>query len=362
MTILALDFGGTKHTAGIILRGGSEWLAREQVFSPDHPDAHSDLMAMLSMVRKLLGGSQPEAVGVSFGGPVDARRGLVRLSHHVTGWENTPLAEILMQELGAPARVDNDANVAALGEKRYGAGLGYESLFYITVSTGVGGGWILNGRIWQGKDGMAGEIGHMVVDPDGPQCLCGKRGCVERLASGPYMALDARRSMESDPQCGLILRRLCQSDIAAIDGRLISQAAEEGDLAHVFEVLQPIVEPFDRTGPEDPRPERRHLVDKRKLGLDLGPGPRIRDDPSRAVRPRDRDGPKPLQTGAPDWDRRIEPLGHRMADEGGTLLLQEFDLPLLLCDEGIDAGGLAIEEGGDSVLFGKGGYHKNCIA
>lgn len=229
MTLLALDFGGTKHTAGIILPGGSEWLAREQVFSPDHPDARSDLETMLAMARKLLGGSQPEAVGVSFGGPVNARRGLVRLSHHVAGWENTPLADILMQELGAPVRVDNDANVAALGEKRYGAGQGYESLFYITVSTGVGGGWILNDRIWQGKDGMAGEIGHMVVDPEGPQCLCGKRGCVERLASGPYMALDARRSMESDPQSGLILRRLCLGDIAAIDGRLISQAAEEGD-------------------------------------------------------------------------------------------------------------------------------------
>lgn len=229
MTLLALDFGGTKHTAGILLRGGSGWLAREQVFSPDHPDARSDLETMLAMARRLLGGSQPEAIGVSFGGPVDARRGLVRLSHHVVGWENTPLAEILMQELGAPARVDNDANVAALGEKRYGAGQGYESLFYITVSTGVGGGWILNDRIWQGKDGMAGEIGHMVVNPDGPQCLCGKSGCVERLASGPYMALDARRSMESDPQSGLILRKLCQGDIAAIDGRLISQAAQEGD-------------------------------------------------------------------------------------------------------------------------------------
>ena len=86
--------------------------------------------------------------------------------------------------------MDNDANVAALGEWRFGAGRGYDSLFYVTVSTGVGGGWVLNGRSWRGHEGMAGEIGHMVVDPNGPLCFCGKQGCVERFASGPYMAQD----------------------------------------------------------------------------------------------------------------------------------------------------------------------------
>lgn len=86
--------------------------------------------------------------------------------------------------------MDNDANVAALGEHRFGAGRGVEDLLYVTVSTGVGGGWVLGGRVWRGGDGMAGEIGHTVVEPDGPLCLCGKHGCLERLASGPYMAAD----------------------------------------------------------------------------------------------------------------------------------------------------------------------------
>ncbi|MCA9926644.1 MAG: ROK family protein, partial [Anaerolineales bacterium] len=90
----------------------------------------------------------------------------------------------------APVRVDNDANVAALGEWRFGAGRGVNHLLYVTVSTGVGGGWILGKRPFRGAAGMAGEIGHTVVDPTGPVCLCGKRGCVERLASGPYMAQD----------------------------------------------------------------------------------------------------------------------------------------------------------------------------
>ena len=122
----------------------------------------------------------------------------MRLSHHVAGWENIPLKDLLEEEFGVPVSVDNDANVAALGEHRFGAGQGYDSLFYITVSTGVGGGWILNGKPWRGTSGMAGEIGHMVVDPNGPVCLCGKRGCVERLASGPYMAQNVREILENE--------------------------------------------------------------------------------------------------------------------------------------------------------------------
>jgi glucokinase len=145
---------------------------------------------MMSLGHELLAGASPAAAGVSFGGPVDYESGTVRLSHHVPGWENTRLQQILESEFSAPVRVDNDANVAALGEYRFGAGRGYDDLLYVTVSTGVGGGWILNGRPWRGYEAMAGEIGHTVVDPSGPVCLCGKRGCVERLASGPYMAQD----------------------------------------------------------------------------------------------------------------------------------------------------------------------------
>jgi glucokinase len=171
------------------------------------------------------------AIGVSFGGPVDATTGTVRLSHHVPGWENIPLKNLLEQEFGVPTSVDNDANVAALGEHRFGAGQGYNSLFYITISTGVGGGWILNGKPWQGTGGMAGEIGHIVVDPAGPVCLCGKRGCVERFASGPYMAQNAKDILQSQQkqQAGEILRSLVENDLNLLTGQLISQAATKGD-------------------------------------------------------------------------------------------------------------------------------------
>lgn len=193
--ILAFDFGGTKLSAAVINRDAlgderPQWPALRREFTPADTDAAYELAAMLRLARELLAGRSPAAVGVSFGGPVDFPRGLVRLSHHVRGWENVPLRDLVAHEFGCPAFVDNDANVAALGEHRFGAGRGVNDLMYITVSTGVGGGWILGGRPWRGHAGMAGEIGHTVVDPAGPLCLCGKRGCVERLASGPYMAAD----------------------------------------------------------------------------------------------------------------------------------------------------------------------------
>lgn len=226
--LVALDFGGTKHTAALLRAGEQQWHARRRIFSPPGADASYDLETMLRLARELLAGDSPAAIGVSFGGPVDARMGIVRLSHHVPGWENMPLQERLQVVFGAPVAVDNDANVAALGEHRYGAGRGVDSLLYVTVSTGVGGGWVLNGRPWQGAQGMAGEIGHTVVDPAGPLCLCGKRGCVERLASGPYMAGDAAALLADRKEGGRILAQLA-AGTGEVTGKLVAEAAARGD-------------------------------------------------------------------------------------------------------------------------------------
>ncbi len=184
---------------------------------------------MTSLAHEVLAGEKPTAIGVSFGGPVDFKTGTVRLSHHVPGWENIELQRLLESEFGATASVDNDANVAALGEHRFGAGQGYNSLLYITVSTGVGGGWILNGQPWRGAGGMAGEIGHTVVDPNGPMCLCGKRGCVERLASGPYIAQQVKEWLQAEPNQGQVLRTLVKDNLEDITAQLVSQAAAQGD-------------------------------------------------------------------------------------------------------------------------------------
>ncbi|MGH1397508.1 MAG: ROK family protein [Trichormus sp.] len=229
--ILALDFGGTKLAAAVVNAGCKEWLRYERCLSPNNADANTDLEIMRSLIYSLLQDVTPSAIGVSFGGPVDATTGTVRLSHHVPGWENIPLQDLLEQEFGVPTSVDNDANVAALGEHRFGAGQGYDSLLYITVSTGVGGGWILNNQPWRGAVGMAGEIGHMVVQPTGPVCLCGQRGCVERLASGPYMAQNAREILANPQQSqgGEILRNLVNDNLNLLTGQLISEAAAKGD-------------------------------------------------------------------------------------------------------------------------------------
>ena len=227
--ILALDFGGTKHTAAVAGRGERTWRGHARAYSPPGANARVDIEVMLGLARGVLGGAQPAAIGVSFGGPTHFGTGLVRRSDHVPGWDNVPLAEMLTAELGAPAAVDNDANAGAIGEHAFGAGQGHAHMLYVTVSTGVGGGWILNNAPWRGVDEMAGEIGHTVIDPDGPRCLCGKNGCVERLASGPFMADDARAVLAAQPGRGVLLRQLAGGDPQAIDGALLSRAAAEGD-------------------------------------------------------------------------------------------------------------------------------------
>jgi glucokinase len=227
--LLALDFGGTKHTAAVIARGERHWQKSRRTFSPPGADARYDIETMHSLARELLGETPPAAIGVSFGGPVDAANGMVRLSYHVPGWENIPLRHLLEAEFDAPASVDNDANLAALGEHRFGAGRGFDSLLYVTVSTGVGGGWILNQQIWHGAEGMAGEIGHTVVDPDGPVCTCGKNGCLERLAAGPVIGQRAREWLATQPNRGGALRSLVGNDLEAVTAELVSQAAAQGD-------------------------------------------------------------------------------------------------------------------------------------
>jgi len=221
--ILALDYGGTKHTAAVLAVGERAWRARERVYSPPGAEGSYDRATMIGMARGLLARVEGKlvAMGASFGGPVDATTGTVRLSHHVPGWENTPLRDQLQAEFGVPASVDNDANVAALGEWRFGAGQGCNNLLYVTVSTGIGGGWVLNGRIYSGADGMAGEIGHVVVRPGGMECVCGKRGCLEAEACGPAIANKMRAKTSKVSQTFEVWTN--------VTGESVARAAQQGD-------------------------------------------------------------------------------------------------------------------------------------
>ena len=225
--LLALDYGGTKLSAALTDIGERAWRALERVPSPPQHDAQYDQTTMRALAHKLLGTTKPRAIGVSFGGPVNSAGGRVILSHHIPGWEDTPLRDQLQIEFGAPVSVDNDANVAALGESRFGAGRGCASLLYVTVSTGVGGGWVIGGKIHNGADAMAGEIGHTICDPRGPVCICGRHGCVEAMACGPAIARAAQERLRAEPNAITKLRKLdTRGNLTATE---VARAANEGD-------------------------------------------------------------------------------------------------------------------------------------
>lgn len=228
--ILALDFGGTKLSAAVTEVGRQTWLTHRRVFTPEDADGTMEYRTMLNMARDLIAETgAPTAIGVSFGGPVDAAAGLVRLSHHVLNWENVPLRDNLHAEFGVPVAIENDANVAALGEYRFGAGKNTDSLLYLTVSTGVGGGWIISGKIYSGANGMAGEIGHTVVNPMGMQCVCGKRGCVEAEASGTAIARRARRMIDANVVDGMDMLNMLGVSAHEITAADVSRAAAGGN-------------------------------------------------------------------------------------------------------------------------------------
>ena len=204
--ILALDIGGTKLTAALIsetvltayeesLRKWTEY-ERFRVISQDN--AQDVIQAILSMSHKISGSHSPDAIGVSFGGLVGPNNERKYLSHHVPGWQNISLTDILSKEFNASIYIDNDANLAALGEHRFGAGRGMENLLYITVSTGVGGGLIINGQLWRGSDDgdsgrwwSAGAGGHLA----GMRTVSGcRRRFVHPVASGRGKAGRPRRN------------------------------------------------------------------------------------------------------------------------------------------------------------------------
>jgi glucokinase len=168
------------------------------------------------------------AIGVSFGGPVGRDRRHVLRSMHVQAWESMNLPEMLGQRFGLPVYMDNDANAAALGEWKFGAGQDSENLLYVQISTGIGAGLILNGQVYRGA-GLAGEFGHITILTDGPLCSCGKRGCLESLTSGWALGRDARRLIEAgdSPQ----LAELTGDDPTQASAEMLLRAAEQGDMA-----------------------------------------------------------------------------------------------------------------------------------
>jgi glucokinase len=227
MAVLAIDIGGTKLAAGIVDTEG-RILARGEVPTRAAEGLEPVLGRIVGLGKDLL--SRPEVagvhvhrIGVGCAGPVDIKAGLVFNPPNLPGWIRVPLVERVQQALGLPTVLENDANAAGLGEYRYGAGRGARSIVYMTVSTGIGGGIILDGKVWHGLKDAAGEVGHMTVCPDGPVCGCGNRGCLEAMASGPSIARRAQKVVASGRPSTL-------SQIPSPTSADVVRMAQEGDL------------------------------------------------------------------------------------------------------------------------------------
>ncbi len=186
--ILAIDIGGTKFSMAVF--DGARMVRRESRATDAAGGRDWMLARIAEIVRAWRADFTFERCGIGFGGPVDFTAQRVVLSTHVGGWRDFDLCGYVRDLTSAPAVMDNDANAGALGEAEFGAGKGYSPLFYMTLSTGIGGGICQNGEVWRGADSYGGEIGHLTIRPDGPECLCGARGCYERMCCGLWLERD----------------------------------------------------------------------------------------------------------------------------------------------------------------------------
>ncbi|MEW9032947.1 MAG: ROK family protein [Planifilum fimeticola] len=184
---IGVDVGGTKIAAARVEPDGS--LSRRFRTDTRAAEGPANVIERICQgIEQVMGEESVEGIGIACPGPLNARTGVVLSPPNLPGWDRVPLKDRLEERFGVPVRVENDANAAAWGEYLMGAGRGSDPMIYITVSTGIGGGMVLDGRLYRGADTYAGEIGHTIVDPGGAPCGCGRRGCLEAMASGTAIA------------------------------------------------------------------------------------------------------------------------------------------------------------------------------
>ena len=226
--ILAIDIGGSQF--GLMLSTSKGQVIQHHQRSTKRTDgAQKMIHHILSDSRTLIDKSEKSilACGIGFGGPVNFNTQKIINSTHVKGWDNCALPKIITKELGIPAIVDNDANVGALGEFTFGAGKGSTNLVYYTISTGIGGGIIINGQIYRGSNGNAGELGHCPIHQNGPRCDCGNKGCLEALCSGTAIGKRAQKAVQKHPRKGRLIRQLSNGN--PITAKTLFDAAKQKD-------------------------------------------------------------------------------------------------------------------------------------
>jgi glucokinase len=222
---IGVDVGGTKIAAGVVDETGAI-LARTRVPTPADPQWA--VGAIADAITELRADHAIESVGVGAPGYIDRDRSTVLMAPNID-WENEPLKARIEDLVQLPTVIENDANAAAWGEFRFGAAATHDDMIMITVGTGIGGGIVIEGRMHRGRFGVAGEVGHLNMVPDGLPCGCGGRGCWEQYASGRALRRYGRERAGADPVLGKRLLELNEGVADTITGSQITQAAEEGD-------------------------------------------------------------------------------------------------------------------------------------
>jgi glucokinase len=231
MTLWAgVDLGGTNLRAAVVDTGTGQLLAQRRAPTAAHEGQAAVIERMVALVQAVAAewGGPLAGLGVGVPGTPDLDTGVIRFLTNLPGqWRGMPLAGLLQQRLGVPAALLNDVRALTLGEWRFGAGRGVDTLACLAIGTGIGGGLVVGGQLHLGAGGTAGEFGHHIVDPHGPPCGCGSRGCLELYASGPAIAAQGVRAvLQGHTTC---LGDLCGHDLNALTAATVVQAAAQGD-------------------------------------------------------------------------------------------------------------------------------------
>ncbi len=229
--VIAVDLGGTKILAALVSRDG-RIVARERRLTGAEGGPRVVIDRLCGAIDALLERekidiSQLQGISVSAAGGIDDKKGVVTKSPNLPGWHDIPLRDMVKERYNLTTFLINDASAAALGEHRFGVARDARNFVLLTIGTGIGGGIVIDGKLYHGAVGSAGELGHMTIDVNGPVCKCGNIGCLEVLASGTAMAEEARRRIkQGEPS---ILADLVGGNIDTISGKEVGDAAEKGD-------------------------------------------------------------------------------------------------------------------------------------
>jgi glucokinase len=227
--ILSVDLGGTQIRAALMDPSG-QIFRRVANLTLAHEGLNAVLERIFQTMTQVIEGIAPEEIiGIGMGapGPLNPTTGIIREAPNLPGWINVPLRTLVSEHFGRPTFLGNDANLAALAEYTFGAARGIQNMIYLTISTGIGSGVIVDGKLLLGMEGLAGEAGHTIVEPKGPRCSCGRFGHVETYAAGPGITRDVVERLKAGKKSKIL--KMVDGDLTQVDARIISEAAQLGD-------------------------------------------------------------------------------------------------------------------------------------